>query len=293
MDPEYRRLLQATFEEYLDTLEDTDLVPSEPFLSFDFSFLQKKAWRLPLSEWLVEGDLRELTNRLNGWQSLLIRWNAWNRVVGGGDDEKSWTLRHELFESLAHDCLLRPSAVRDTFTSLATDTLHQVRMAEDRKIADQLDSDPRPPKLKTTFATRRQKENQLRNIASKWDLGPAFLNSLQAIDTDDYKRSTFNYRNLHSHTIGPSLGVGRVRPVRRLVDQAEELMPIGDHRYQMTKVPGKIQVSYGFGGPPPLDLEEARRQNLEQYYLARRCYEVYLALLKTSIASLPQRPDDA
>lgn len=224
--------------------------------------------------------------------TLLIRWNAWNRVLGG-DDEKSWTLRHEFFESLAHDCLLRPSAVRDTFTSLATDTLHQVRMAEDQNIADQLDLDPRPPKFNTKFATRRKKEDQLRNIALKWESGPVFLNSLQAIDTDDYKRSTFNYRNLHSHTIGPSLGVGHVKPVRRQVHQAEELMPIGGHRYQMTKIPGKVQVSYGFGGIPPLHLEEARRLNLEQYYSARRCYEAYLALLKTSIASLPQRSDDA
>ena len=130
MDPARKTLLLNTFNAYLTALDRDDLTPSDDYLPYDFEFTEDHSWILQLSGWLVADDLQELTNTINHWHSLLLRWHAWNDIVGTNDNSESWTLRNEFYHSLAHDCLLRPSAIRDTFTSLATDTLHQIRMAE-------------------------------------------------------------------------------------------------------------------------------------------------------------------
>lgn len=288
MDAAHKTLLLNTFNAYLTALDRDDLTPLESYLPYDFEFIEGRIWRLQLCGWLVADDLQELTNTINHWHSLLLRWHAWNEIVGTSDDSESLTLRNEFYHSLVHDCLLRPSAIRDTFTSLAIDTLHQIRMAENKSIPDYLASDPLPPKFKTSFMTRKQKENQLDEIAARWTLGASFTNALKLLDTQDYRRETYNYRNLHSHTIGPRLGIGHTRAVKRQAHQAEELLPFGNSMYEMTKVPGKVQVSYGFGGTPPLDLEMARRLNLEQFYAARDCYAKYLSLVTDSIKALPK-----
>lgn len=288
MDAAHKTLLLNTFNAYIAALDRKDLEPLENYLPYDFEFAENRIWSLQLCEWLVVDDLQELTNTFNHWRSLLLRWHAWNDIVGTRDDSESWALRNEFYHSLAHDCLLGPSAIRDTFTALATETLHQIRMAEDKSIPDHLASDPSPPKFKTSFMTRERKEMQLVEIAARWPLGAPFTDALKLIDTLEYRRETYNYRNMHSHTIGPRLGIGHTRAVKRLAHQAEELLPIGNDRYEMTKIPGKVQISYGFGGTPPLDLETARRLNLQQFYAARDCYAKYLLLVEDSVKALPK-----
>lgn len=51
---------------------------------------------------------------------------------------------------------------------------------------------------------------------------------------------------------------------------------------------GRFTVpSYGFGGLPPLDLEQGRIANLEQYELARACYLEYERLLESVVSQIP------
>lgn len=60
-----------------------------------------------------------------------------------------------------------------------------------------------------------------------------------------------------------------------------------DGTYEPTPIPGKMSVSYGFGGTPPLDMEEARTVNLEQYQRARICYLNYRNVLAAALATMP------
>ena len=50
-------------------------------------------------------------------------------------------------------------------------------------------------------------------------------------------------------------------------------------------------VSYGFGGTPPLDMEEARIANLEQYQRAHACFESYRRILSAAMAEMPFKKD--
>ncbi len=290
MQPEYRELLSSSFEAYLDRLADGQMEPSERFLPFDFPFIEGRQWHL-LAQEMIACDLRELTNLLNHWQSALHRWHAWNDVLSGLKDESAWDLRHEFLESLAHDCLLRPSSVRDALVAVATAALHQVRLSLPGQYRDYLEGDPVKPDDKPKHLSRRRKEEQLARLASVWPEASAFLAALAVLDSKAYRSATSDYRNLTSHAIGPRLGLGHTRTVTRTVGQATKTEEQGDGTVREVLIPGKMAVWYGYGGTPPLNLDEARLKNLEQFAAARASYGEYLRLLEAAVANiLPTRP---
>ncbi len=109
---------------------------------------------------------------------------------------------------------------------------------------------------------------------------------LRAINDKDYENETSNYRNRHSHIIGPRLGLGHVRTVVRSVEEHTTMTKQPDGTYIDTPT-GMMVASYGFGGTPPLDLEKAHAANLEQYRRARKCYTSYRNLLEVGLSSMP------
>lgn len=213
----------------------------------------------------------------------LCRWHAWNLVLQNRDEDSAWSLREEFLEALAHECLLRPSSVRDTFTSVATNGLHQVRLSTEQTYRDYLEGEPTTPTEKPKNLRRSQKERRLKHLTEKWPEATAFIECLRELDTTEYKTTTCDYRNLNSHTIGPRLGIGDTRIVTRSVTQATQIESVGNGKFDLVPVPGKMAVSYGLGGTPPLDLENARIENLKQYMLARDCYDRYRHLLEVAV----------
>lgn len=261
-------------------------------LSYDFSFLKGRQWYL-LSEMMVECELRELTNNINHWACSLHRWQAWNLIISKYDDDSAWVLQREFLEAYAHECLLRPSAIRDIFTSVATNALHQARLSANSGYKDVLDGDPLPGNLHPRNLTRRKKEARLASIASIWPLAKKFLSLLERLDSSDYRGSTRDYRNLNSHTIGPRLGFGHTRTVTRRVVPKKIFKKVGDGCHELVLVPGEFSVEYDFGGTPPLDLEVARLQNIEQFKIAYCCYVEYRKILESISSDIPLKKTDA
>ena len=206
MDDNITNLLRAAFEAYLARLNGGGLEPSDNYLSYDFDTLDKFQWRTFGNE-MVKDELREITNNLNYWQGSLKRWHAWNAVIDPYSVEYAWELRREFLEARAHHCLLQPSAIRDTFIFVATNAMHQVRLATSKDYRDFLEGDPRTPNDKPKQLKRSQKEKRLADLISFWPESSSFLSSLRKIDDEAYRRETGDYRNLNSHSIGPRLGL--------------------------------------------------------------------------------------
>lgn len=285
MDTEYETLLRQGFEKYLAGHDSSGSTPADPYLTYDFEFLENRKWH-GLGESMVGCDLRELTNLINGWKQLLIRWEVWNSVIAEFDESSAYELRAEYLNSIAHECLLKPSAIRDTLTSVATNAFHQVRLSTESNYEDSLKGDPIPPKMKKKHLTRRQKENRLADICSAWERSGEFLDRLALLNTPEYVQATADYRNLHSHTIGPRLGVGYTRTVTRSVGLSTHMERQPNGTFEAVEDPNKASVSYGFGGTPPLNLEKARAANLEQFYVARGAYASYRGLLEHAVADI-------
>lgn len=283
---EYDALLRSAFDKYLGARSSDAAPPTQDYLPYDFSFIANRKWHL-LGEEMVECDLRELTNLINHWKGSLKRWYAWNLITSEYDEDTAWDLRREFVESIAHECLLRPSSVRDAITSVATNALHQARLSIEDSYRDLMEGDPLSPSDKPKHLSRRQKESRLEKIASVWPESQEFMSSIRALDNDDYRRETKDYRNLSSHTIGPRLAIGHTRTVTRIVSQAEELKEHANGRIEFVPVAGKMKVSYGFGGTPPLNLTDAHAANLDQFHLAVACYARYRQLLSVVASAIP------
>lgn len=218
----HAKLLRDAFDEYLVHVHELPLEPGGKPLDYNFDFIEGRKWHA-LADAMVQCDLRELTNLLNGWNSSLCRWHAWSMVLEDRSEEDAWELRSEFLDSLAHECLLSPASIRDTITTVATAAFHQVRLSTDRSYPDRLEGEPRTPDEKPRFLTRKQKEKRLARLVRAWPGSSSLIDALREINSPSYVLATQDYRNLTAHSIGPRLGVGHTRTVTRQVQQAQEL----------------------------------------------------------------------
>jgi len=287
MASENFELHRTALNAYFDNLNIRDLQPSDEYLPYEFDFTDSLQWQ-GLGKAMIKDELQELTNILNHWQGLLLQWQAWNNVIKDYSEGDAWLLRSEFLESIVHHCLLQPSAMRDTFTFVATNSMHQVRLAYEDGYEDFLEGDPIKLKETPKHLNRTQKEKRLTKLISVWDESTNFMASLRAINDKAYREETSNYRNLANHSIGPRLGIGVTRRVVRSVEQATEMMKQPDGKYKLKPIPDKMAVSYTFGGTEPLNMDKARIANLDQYSHARVCYKNYIKLLTTGLNLEPK-----
>jgi hypothetical protein len=286
MSNEHLELVRRGVEKYIEHYNDADLVPADDFLKYDFDEIGRRDWEL-FGDAIVKGELTEATNVLNGWQNSLLRWDSWNRALSEFGNDEAWDLRVEFVESCAHRCLIYPSAVRDMLTMVATNGMHQVHLASESGYRDHLQYDPSPLDKRPLFPTRKQKEERLKNLMTGKPKAAKFFNALISIDDAAYRKSTFDYRNRSSHAIAPRLAIGITQIVTRSVVPAEELVQQSDGTFKSVTIPGKMVVQYGHGGTPPLDMVRSHVANVDQYRLARHCFQSYREILEEAMASMP------
>jgi len=267
MNADEDALLRRGLDAYLDR-RGPDCPPRSMLpLPYDFARFGERAWHLAITAELVTGDLQDLTNVLNNW----------------------WVLRGEFLDSAVHQCLFYPSALRDAIVHVATQGVHQARLAIDKGYKDEIPGDPVRPEQTPKQYPRRKREERLGQLLSPWAAGAHLMQLLAGLDDEDYRKRTLNYRNEHSHAIAPRLGIGLTRMTSRAVRQATELIEQEPGRFALVDTPGKMQVSYGFGGRGPLDLAESHAANLAQYQRARACFEAYVEILDAALAQMPRR----
>lgn len=284
---EYRRFLSESFDEFLHAL-DGPLEPDDPYLSYEFPYITAAKWRF-MADAILQDELGELTNRLHEWRDMLRRWQAWSIVVSSKEEMPAWDLRREFMDTLMHTSLLVPSAIRDMFTFVGTNALHQIRLHVEAGYQDILEGDPSASDPQPRPLTRRQKEARLARLAAALPGATAFMDSVRQLDDRDYREQTKEYRNANSHAIGPRIALGLTRMVTRRVVPATRMETQSDGTGRIVEIPGKYVACYAFGGLEPLDLEVARVANLGQYRIARACLEKFTAVLQTAANTLPPR----
>lgn len=291
MEPLTGTQLRSAFASYLERYEAvTGLLPDPVPLPFDpVPSIHTAVWSV-LGDAMVAGELSELTNLLNQWMGALRRWNAWNEVLAGLPEEVRWGVEWELVEPIAFMCMFQPSAARDRFTFVATNALHQIRLARDPATKDELLGDAKPPKYLKHYPSRAKKEEQLRKLAAAWPTGAEFIEAHELLDDDGYEAVSSDFRNRASHAIAPrfSIGITSIVVRERVQQTAMEEQP--DGTYDEVAVPGKMATSYSYGGTSPLGMQQAWETNLAQFEFAKRCFFAYIALLREATAAMPQRP---
>lgn len=282
---EYRSFLRESFDEFLQSL-DGPLEPDDQYLPYEFPYIAAAKWRF-MADIMLQDELREVTNRLHEWRDMLRRWHAWNKVVSTKEEMPAWDLRREFMDPLMHTSLMMPSAIRDIFTFVGTNALHQIRLHLEAGYKDVLEGDPSASDPQPRPLTRRRKEARLAKLVEPLPGATAFVNCVRQLDDAVYRERTKDYRNANSHAIGPRIALGHTRMVTRRAVPATRMETQPDGTVRMVEVPGKYIASYAFGGLEPLDLEVARIASLGQYKIARTCLEKFTAVLQANANTLP------
>lgn len=286
--PNTNKLLQLAFEKYLDRINNAIPEPSCSYLPYNFDFIDKVNWRIPFIESSIQDDLREMTTIINLWHQHLISWNAWRHVVSDYSLEEAWEIRREFMEAKIHQCLLQPSAIRDALTLVSTKSMHQFRLAIDETYKDYIEGDPINIKKRPKHLSRKEKENRLIKLIENFSGATDFIKKLKEINQDNYVNATYDYRNRVSHEIGPRIGIGHINILTRNFREKTKMTKQPGGTYIEEVIAGEVSVCYGFGSIPPIDIEQVFKDNLEQFYLAKNCFESFVSFLTNNINEMTQ-----
>ena len=276
-------------DKFCNRIEDgKGLLPAPELLPYNpVPEIETAAWPMPFIELMVSGELSEATNLLHQWLRSLRHWHAWNELLQSRDSDIRWGAEWEWVEPLGCQCLFQPSATRDRFILLATNALHQVRMAIDPRIRDELLGDAAAPGKRRVFPSRRAKEKQLNAFAKPFATGAAFMKALRQLDDGRYRKATVDFRNRSSHGFAPRLSIGTTSMVTRERVQVTKLEQQPDGGYCEALVPDKMATSYSIGGIDPLVMVATWNSNCQQFSRARRLFNAYVALLQEATAAMP------
>ena len=283
-----RDLFEKAYRSYWDAIERRDFSDFD-LHSYDLcEVVNGGVWHTPFAELMVGGELRESINQMNSWSGSLFDLRVWASVLEGFSEDDAWSLRDHFVEPLVYFCMHQPSAVRDRFGQVATNAIHQANLSVDKEYADVLEQDALKP---GRFLRRGQLESQLERLSSRWVAGKSLLEELRKLDSNGYRKSTLDYRNRASHFIAPRLELGEVQHLTRSVGPATVMVKATDGYFYEEVDPGRMCVSYGFGGISPLRLAEVIEHNSKEYKAASRVLEAYSDLIREVmgvIGSIPR-----
>jgi hypothetical protein len=230
-----RKKAYALFCEKIDR-DDESLRPSAlPFRYDPCPLVDRVVWRVPGVELMINEELRELTNEMNRWKLDLGRWNAWADVLDEFPEEAAWHLRVEFVGVLVFFCMFQPAATRDRLSLIATNAVHQARMARSSEVVDWIGSAPLPGK-RATSASGHFMEQQLERLSAQWPGSKVLMQNIRLFNENSYISATANFRNLASHAIAPRLGFGITSVMRRVIEVPDKLVPPGANNFKVIKL---------------------------------------------------------
>lgn len=272
---------ENAYREFRLVLSSGDLPDLVPFPYEICDRVEKSNWRL-FAGLGVASDLRLVINQLNAWRMRLHEWAAWLKVLELHEEQTALELQFHFLDHLMFYCMFQPSGFRDALTHVATQAVHQGNLTTGKTERDVLVQDSRKRPL-----YRKEAEAQLTSLCEHWAQASVFMERVTALNTDDYRSLTRNYRNRASHTIPPRFGWGEVGFVTRSVEPWQDIVDEGDGTFKLEDSLDRKSVCYSLGGTPPLELEETYRANLREHDLASHALASYCALLDEILFALP------
>jgi hypothetical protein len=261
---------------YWDRIEALTSVPWTPHRYDMVEFVRQGKWH-PLMNMMVSDELQETINLVHGWGLQLVSWTVWIEVLATFEDfNDRWTLRMQHVDNIAFVCLYQAASMRDRLTFIATNAIHQGNLASVPGCVDRL---PLDDLASNRFASRRRKENQLFEIASRWKSSKRFHEKLVRLNDAEYRKITRDFRNRSSHAIGPRFEFGETSFVTRSLEHPENTVEQPDGSYRLVKDTTRKVPQYAFGGPPALKYDEMLAASQGQHDLARNAIEAYEVVL--------------
>jgi len=259
------------FERFFDLLWQSNAIEAD-YVSYDpIDQIHAKDWPSMADE-LVVGQLREVINGINQFQSKINHLDAWARLIAELPRNEAHDITLSHVSPIGFFCLCQPYALKERITNAATQIIHQGNRKVDKKYKDHLLTDAKSLKdLK--WPTSSEKRKALVAVGKgKWKTFDALASSLLALNTRKFEQSTLNFRTSANHLIPPNFELGDGPLVTRYMAPLSEMKPNGDGTSLLIEHLDKPKPAYGFGGLPPLHVADVVILCAEQHAAAKSCY---------------------
>ncbi|RWN34162.1 MAG: hypothetical protein EOR97_05240 [Mesorhizobium sp.] len=257
--------LASKYSEYLKELRETKAFT--PFMPYGW-FRAPTTVRLDAEfgpQQMVYRDLageaaRDLANGINHLINLTQRLGVWQKVIEGLDVLEKGEILHEFVQDLASTALLSPYTLKARFYFAAAHLSHQANcVLQGEKWSDDFDTLPEDWKINEEWACK---------LAKPWRSWKKLIRVLNRVDAGDYKSTTDDFRNKHTHRFTPHVELGITQMMKRLPAQ------------------GGTNPRYGIGGSEPIKLETAVRALKSQCLHLSKCYGEFQSLVDEQGAAL-------
>lgn len=197
---------------------------------------------------LQESDFtRELVNAFNKYAYWLNRLALWEGILPSYSEDEAFELRYEFTALLLDYCLHAPYSFKGRLVFCATQLCYTRGLAGRLISKDQIVSDE-----KINFGT-------LMGVAKHWPTGQTLVAALKAIDDDQHREATRNYRHKAQHRQPPCLDLGYTANI------------------EWSFEPGS--VGFSFGNSPPLKTADLLPVLAAQAKLMRAGFCAYRGLV--------------
>ncbi len=241
----YRELALTAYARLHELIESRQEPPLVPFLGYEYPVGTSDF----IYDWQERDFTRELVNTLNEYAHWLNRVDLWEYVLRDYPEDEALELRFE-FTTLPLDyCLHAPYRFKSRVTFCATQLCYTKGIAA---------------RLITKKSVRPDEKIDLRSlvaVADHWCAGPKLVEALKQVDGEQYRQSTFNYRNKAQHRHPQRLDYGHTADVVR-------------------SFPPSSSVSYSFGESPPLATNDVLPVLVAEAERMRTAFSAYRALVE-------------
>ena len=184
--------------------------------SSNHSFIDSDNYNIPTSSgeaaarWfefrlMAEGFTRELINAINTFGLYMNHLKIWCDILSNCNDSKERdALLVEFVDPIAFVCLNKPYSLKGQFIYATTHLLHISNSRKSPCWKDEL-----------VAAGRYVNYEILKKVGKGWENFIDFDKALGAINNEEFRNNTFDFRNKSHHAIPPNLEFGLTSPVRR------------------------------------------------------------------------------
>lgn len=168
--------------------------PSLALLGYDYSQSQNDF----IYQLQQDDFTRELVNHFNQYTYWLTRLLRWQLVLQDYSEDEAHELRYEFTRLPLDYCLHFPYAFKSKLTFYATKLCYVKAIADGKMLQHQLKPDD------------KINSQTLKAVVHWWESGSVVLAAISAIDGDQFRQSTSNYRNKAQHRHAQRLDFGYV-----------------------------------------------------------------------------------
>lgn len=250
--------LHSKFYDYLTS----EAFPSERFLSYDLQSLPTEIAQGP--EWLIfalqaKEYINVIKNEINQFMTLLLRLNAWSKVLDACSEDARFDLNVEVITPLASYAINYVYAIKGRIAFITGMLLHQTLRLVDPAWND---ADLKQAKFYTSNLYGLLKKYE--NLIGQKELCHDMRQAIDRIDDEDFRKATDEYRGKFNHMVPPNIEFGLSSLMTRFEEET------GD-------------VHYGFGGHQPISLKSMLAKLDEQQELCLAAFNIFWQLMENML----------